>query len=130
MECFASIWTPGYHKETHPREGLIIAGATVFGVIYLLNIATGAIADAGGDSYGALYVPGIGPFIQLAKTSGGAGGPVLVIDGILQLGGIAMFATAFAAPKTESVLNKVGRDIHIAPVLGRDDTGLTVVGSF
>jgi len=130
MECFASIWTPGYHKETHPREGLIIAGATVFGVVYLLNIATGAIADAGGDSYGALYVPGIGPFIQLAKTSGGAGGPVLVIDGILQLGGIAMFAAAFAAPKTESVLNKVGRDIHIAPVLGRDDTGLTVVGSF
>ncbi len=126
----------GYHTETHVRTGLVIGGAVTFGTLWLLSAFSAAISSdinsvSGGSSQStALYIPAIGPFIQMTQTSTATGNFFLAIDGIAQIGGLAMFTIGLAAPRTDAVRNEVGFDVKVAPIVGRDHTGMGLVGRF
>jgi hypothetical protein len=129
---------PGYHRSTQVRKGAVIAGAVVFGVLYLLSTLVAAAAqDASpnqSNPVGALWVPGIGPFMQIANTSSAIGNWFLVVDGLGQTGGIALFIYGIASPKPILERNPVEpREARIVPriiPLGRDGAGLGFTGSF
>lgn len=122
---------PGYRVTSRVRKGLIIGGAVSFGVLYVLSVL---VADAAkGDSYNdnsylkSLYIPAIGPFIAMSHTSSGTG--VLLLDGIGQVAGLAMFISGFAFPRTELVRNDVAT-VRMAPMIGQGRSGLALVGTF
>jgi len=122
---------PGYHTETHVRTGLIVGGAVLFGTTYLLSALIGSIgSDIGSSSLNGLYVPGIGPFIAMPAAGDATGGLFLALDGLCQLGGIAMFTAGFVAPRTQLVRNDIGLNWHVMPVFNRDHQGMALVGTF
>jgi hypothetical protein len=122
---------PGYHVESRVRVGLIVGGAVTFGTMYLLTALVAGLVDDGGGSAGACYVPGIGPFIQMGQADTATDGFLLALDGIVQLGGIAMLVAGIAAPKTELVRNDIGGvHFNVAPIIAKDHTGMGLVGTF
>jgi hypothetical protein len=127
---------PGYHVSTHVRTGMIVGGAVLFGSLWLLSILTSAInADSNpGQSNGdaSLYVPAVGPFLQMANTSSSTGNVFLAVDGIGQCAGIAMFIYGIAAPRTTLVRNDLGfTQPLILPVrMGQDGYGAAFVAHF
>src|SRR5262245_18064154 len=88
---------PGYHEETQIRKGLVIAGASVFGGIYILTaIFTSVIisAEGEGEGYEALYAPLVGPWIAFGTIQdeiNANGALILAASGVAQAGGVAMF---------------------------------------
>jgi hypothetical protein len=126
---------PGYHPSTRIRKGPVIAGAILFGVFYLFSTlvaAGGADSNPGGSNpEAALWVPGIGPFIQMPGTSTTTGTWLLAVDGLVQTAGLAMLVYGIASPRPVLVRNDLG--VRFAPrpmALGRNGGGLGVVGSF
>jgi hypothetical protein len=121
---------PGYHPEERVRKGLIIGGACTFGAMYLFTTLGAAISSDAGSPANALYIPGVGPFVQMAQGGSATGTFLLAVDGIAQIGGIAMFAVGLAAPKTVLVRNDLGVDLHFVPVVARDRQGVALMGTF
>src|SRR6185436_1750072 len=81
----------GYHPESRARKGLVIPGAVVLGVAYLLSTLV-ASEDSnstyGQDRYEALYIPVLGPFIQLFSDSNAPGdNQAFAIDALAQSAG-------------------------------------------
>jgi hypothetical protein len=128
----------GYHRVERLRRGLIVAGAVTFGTLYLLSsLSAAASADANqgqANPLGALWVPGIGPFIQMAQTSSATGNYVLAIDGLAQSAGLAMLIVGLTSTKTVLVRNDLGEEekpkIQATPIVGRNMTGMGLVGTF
>ena len=98
--------------------------------MYFLTTLAAAISSDAGSPANALYIPAVGPFIQMAQAGSATGTFLLAIDGVAQLGGIAMFAVGMAAPKTVLVRNDLGIDLHFVPVVARDRQGMALVGTF
>ncbi len=143
---------PGYHPATRTRSGLLAGGISMFSVPYLISVLVAAgNADTGNAN--ALYIPVIGPFIQMGNVKTGsktcdsfgycyysgtdpAGVAVadvfLVLDGVLQGLGVAMAVYALAVPKTVLVRNDLGalKNVTVTPMVGRTMTGLGVTGQF
>jgi hypothetical protein len=122
---------PGYHVEEHARKGLVIGGAVMFGTMYLLTALGAAIASDAGSNSTALWVPAVGPFIQMGQSSSATGAFLLALDGVVQVGGLAMFTIGLAAPRTEVVRNDVGSlTIKVSPIVAGDSRGMGLVGTF
>ena len=128
---------PGYHPVARARVGLIAGGATMFGVPYLISVL---VAAGGADSQccTAMYVPVVGPFIEMGNLHSGdasadaVGGVFLAIDGVLQAVGVAMFIYGIAVPKTVLYRNDLGALKHImpTPLVGKNFTGMGVSAQF
>jgi hypothetical protein len=147
---------PGYHEATRVRKGLVIGGAVLFGSTYLISAftATAGAANASetcainmdfgssqdcntGNPLTALFIPAVGPFIQMAHSGNGAVGNFwLALDGIAQVGGITMFVVGLASPKTVLVRNDLGSikkkdfQLSLAPIVSPQRQGMGVVGTF
>lgn len=133
---------PGYHPVTRIRKGLVIGGAVTFGVIYLTNVLVAVIhsdacksLDCTSTSLKPLYAPIVGPFIQMGSTSSATGNFFLVLDGLLQAGGVAMLIAGIAAPKTVLVRNDLAltKKLEIRPTpmtFGPSSAGFGFVGKF
>jgi hypothetical protein len=124
---------PGYHVEEHARKGLIVGGAVLFGTTYLLSaISAAAVSDSNAaTTANALYIPAVGPFIQMGQSTSATEGLFLALDGLCQVGGIAMFIGGLAAPNKELVRNDFGGlHLHLAPIVGKDKQGMGLVGTF
>jgi hypothetical protein len=125
---------PGYHPSTRIRKGPVIAGAILFGVFYMISSLVAAVsADTsnGGHGDAALFVPAIGPFIQMTMTSSATGNWALAVDGLAQSGGVALLAYGLMSPQPVLVRNDLG--LTIAPrvmALGREGGGIGVGGAF
>lgn len=124
----------GYHLATRVRKGAIIGGAVPFGTLYLLSALTAAgNADAnprGENPASALYIPAIGPFIQMGHTSTQSSGVLLAIDGIGQTAGLILLIYGLTSPKQVLVRNDLAKPM-IAPMhMGQNGYGLGVVGTF
>src|SRR5207248_3193025 len=64
----------GYHVESRPRRGLLIGGAVILGVPYVLGLSIASGEDFPNRT-GWLVVPGVGPWITLAtRHRAGCGG--------------------------------------------------------
>lgn len=126
---------PGYHPSTRIRKGPVITGAILFGVFYLfstLAAAGGADSNPGGSNpEAALWIPGIGPFIQMPGTSTALGTWLLAVDGAVQTAGLSLLIYGIASPKPVLVRNDLGLRLTPRPMaLGRNGGGLGWVGSF
>jgi len=129
---------PGYHPDTRIRKGLVIGGVVPFGVFYLFSAMTAAIAHDAGEDDDALYIPAIGPFVQLAKSQSQTAKFFCGLDGVVQSLGLAMAIYGLAAPKTVLVRNDLAKeqprrqklDLHPMPFVARTGAGVGVIGSF
>jgi hypothetical protein len=133
---------PGYIKVERIRKGLVIAGAVTFGVSWLVSATAGValtdesnhnecyaygddIEGGGGyysecrddDNEGAipLFIPLVGPFIAMGTMDAeGPGRAALFLDGVVQVGGMAMLIAGVAAKQT--VLVRSGNTtVSVAP---------------
>lgn len=107
----------GYHPEKRVRKGLIIAGAVTFGVMYSMS----AFSAAKGDGDKALFVPVLGPFIQLGHLDSSPIAPyvgaILVADGVAQTVGVAMLIAGLASKKHVLVRQDVATTtVRITPL--------------
>ena len=133
---------PGYHSSTRVRKGLVVGGAVLFGTTYLLSALIAAVStDVCNSNIGpcqsasTLFIPGVGPFIALGPNGGSATGDFfLVLDGLAQIGGLAMFTIGLASPKTVLVRNDLGYDsaphLSLAPIFGAGRSEVGLVGTF
>jgi hypothetical protein len=111
---------PGYHMESRPKKGLVIAGPIVFGVPYIFSASVAASSRYSPDRW--LYLPVIGPFADLAARASqqctsntvqvGPGQTdttesciddsgarfTLMLDGLMQTAGATMLILGLALP--------------------------------
>ncbi|EYF08572.1 hypothetical protein [Chondromyces apiculatus] len=130
----------GYTLQTRMRRGLVIGGAVTFGTMYMISALIASVGDsAGTDELLPLYAPLAGPFISLGMIHSSAsrndrlGGVsfLMVMDGLAQIGGMAMLIGGIAAPKTVLMRNDVATlDVNVTPMpMGLGGMGLGVWGS-
>jgi hypothetical protein len=121
----------GYVEDTKIRKGLVIAGASTFGALYLLSVAvaTSAQDDLSDDEELApLFIPVAGPFVTMATADPVALGTVaLILDGVGQSTGVALFIAGLAARKRVWLRSDVA-NVTVAPLATRSGGGLSVVG--
>jgi hypothetical protein len=120
----------GYTRVTKRRRGLIVAGGLTFGLSYGLCVISAEIARMGTPTPTStpddvLFIPFVGPFIELGRTSGGSA--VLVGLGLAQITGAAMIGIGIATRKHLFVRND---QLTIAPLLIPNAGGLSVAGRF
>jgi hypothetical protein len=125
----------GYHQETRVRKGMVIGGGITFGAVYLYTafIASVSVDLADRDSShnaNALFLPVLGPFIQLTQTDSATFRYVLTLDGLAQAVGAAMFIYGLTTPKTVLIRNDLATVAWMPMPLGKDGTGLGLVGRF
>jgi hypothetical protein len=90
---------------TKGHNGLLAAGISVFGGLYLISVITAAASCSPGDSASScrsntafLYIPAIGPFLTAADSNASFGGRNLAIfDGVFQIAGLAAAVGAYAS---------------------------------
>jgi hypothetical protein len=101
--------------------------------MYLISVFVASIADAANaDEFTPLFIPVAGPFVTLGTADHeGSGTFFLVLDGVAQAGGLAMFIAGLAFPRKVLVRDDVGgRHIELAPVpLGKGGLGLGLQGT-
>jgi hypothetical protein len=126
----------GYHREERARKGEIISGAILFGVPYLYSTFIAALGDdissstGGSNPVGWLYLPVLGPFIEISKSDSAAVNEVLVLDGLAQGIGAALFFHGLLYPRPILVRNDLALlSVTPAPV-GKDGTGMMLMGTF
>lgn len=129
---------PGYHPSTRVRGWAIGAGLGMFGAAYLPSVFVAAIVSDACDAAGCrnvawpLFIPVLGPFITIGTYGGTSttANAFLVLDGLIQAGGAAMFIYGLAAPKTVLVRNDVG-SLHVQPMMvGGTSPGISLGGTF
>lgn len=123
---------PGYRPVQRTRKGLVIGGSILFGTLYFFSAFAAAVdADAGRGELGELWIPAVGPFIQLAQTESATGKFFLAVDGLGQSAGLFMLIYGIASPKTVLVRNDLAKtEVRVAPMTGRGTTGLALTGTF
>jgi hypothetical protein len=128
----------GYHAVERTRKGLVVGGAVTFGTLYFFSALAAAVsADANPGQSNPLWpmwIPGIGPFIQMTQGSSATGNMFLALDGVAQTAGLAMLFVGLTSPKTVLVRNDLSADakptVRAMPIVGRNMTGVGVVGTF
>jgi hypothetical protein len=107
---------PGYHLESRPRKGLVVAGSIIFGVPYFLSLSVAASSKYDPDRW--LYAPLVGPFVDLGnrkESCSTTGNPnittyttcsddsserfFLMADGLMQVAGATMLVLGLALPQ-------------------------------
>ena len=81
-------------QSTRPDQRALVGGSLLFGVSYGLA-GTAAAQDYFGQDSHLLWVPLAGPWIVISKQ----GGEALALDGIAQLGGVALVTGSFLFPE-------------------------------
>lgn len=86
---------PGYEIQTRPRMGMVKAGIATFAPLYGLSVLFGAafLGSERGDAgkYGPMIIPLVGPFATIGTADTSEGTAFLLLDGVGQLAGAALF---------------------------------------
>jgi hypothetical protein len=126
----------GYHREERVRKGEIISGAIIFGVPYLYSTFIAAIGEdfsttsGGSNPVGWLYLPVLGPFIELKNSDSATVNELLIIDGLAQGIGAALFIHGFNSPRPLLVRNDLALVTVTPTPIGKDGTGMMLMGTF
>ncbi|MFO0684328.1 MAG: hypothetical protein U0234_19910 [Sandaracinus sp.] len=138
--------TPESAPRTRPIWSLVGVGAGLFAGGYALNLVgsglwmlvpTGVYASDllvptwNGHRSEFFYwstVPLIGPFFQIGYAEEDWMAPLLVIDGVLQIGGLVTALVGTFA--RESVPPRGGASIQVVPMLSAQNVGLVAAGTF
>jgi len=137
-------WNPaapapaGFHTETRVRSRELGVSLGVLVPTYFVSALAAAVtADSNpgrANPAAALWVPGVGPFIQMATTTSSTGNLFLAIDGAAQTAAIVGVIYALASPRTVlapgEATAKTKLTVRPAPLLGSNLRGAGLVGSF
>jgi len=137
----------GYYLDEGPITGLVIAGPIVFGVPYLLGLTIASSTGYPNQSTW-LVAPVIGPWVTLGSRDNDCPPPDeygwtdpncenennlvnswLVLDGIMQAGGAAMFIAGLAVTRKRLLRQDVAA-IQVAPAPVGSGYGLSAFGRF
>lgn len=108
-------WEPGepvpqgYRPSTQIRTGLVVAGAVTFGSVWLLSALVASIGiDINQGQAIPLFIPVVGPFIAMGtfRSLQATDAFFLVLDGLVQAGGVAMLVAGIAVPRHQLVRNR------------------------
>jgi hypothetical protein len=125
-------------EKAPPTTGrpMVWIGATIFTLSY---IAAALVATTSYPSstdittpHGSLWIPFVGPFIDMAHTSGAADIVLLALDGAAQIGGFTLFVYGQTVPKTSMPDGNQAPavTIRVAPVVGPGTGGASVFARF
>ncbi len=107
---------PGARLETRRSAALMITGGVVFALAYAVSILDSSCAYSSSCSGQWLYVPMAGPFIALGIGPHSATDQaLLVVDGILQIGGVAAFVAGMLVTHQVLVYVDYANDAHRPP---------------
>jgi hypothetical protein len=123
----------GYHREERARKGEVIAGSIVFGVTYLYSGFVAAIGEdlsPGHSRVSALYIPVLGPFIELHESDSATLNYLLVLDGVAQGVGAALFLHGLSSPHAVLVRNDLAMVTVTPAQFGKDGAGVMMLGRF
>jgi hypothetical protein len=123
------------------RTTLITSGLVTFGVAYGSSVVVAATSNHEGDHH--LYVPVIGPWLDLANRPGcdvnrtacdneTTNKVLLVVDGIFQgAGAVSLVAGLLTPPAEHNVTVVSDTKVHVVPVsFGAGSPGLAAFGRF
>ncbi len=131
----------GYTVVHRARKGMLIGGGVTFGVSYMYAVlfaAEGADSsqydyDGSGQSenkMAALWIPVVGPFIQMANEDSATGKVLLVGLGAAEVTGAIMLYYGLTTKKRVLVRNDFVGSLNITPTVGGGTTGAMVSGRF
>lgn len=94
---------PGFQFDCVARKGLVIAGAAVFGATYVASASYGIIAIAAGADATAWIpiIPIAGALIIGIDTKAQGFGIMWLVDGVAQVGGLAMLIAGLSARRLQ-----------------------------
>ena len=121
----------GYHQTKRARRGLVVAGSIVFGVTYLYTAMLAAESPSssrGDESW--LYLPVLGPLLQMTQADSRWGTGVLTLDALAQASGVAMFIAGMIYPRTILVRSDLASMTVVPMKIGMEGSGLELVGRF
>lgn len=122
-----------------PNKPLIVSGFVTFGIPYTISVVVAATSVRSEDH--ALYIPLVGPWIDLATRGGcpalapNCGGETaakagLIVDGIFQGLGVITMASGFLwRQQSYTTVHKAGID-WVSPWASGTGGGLTAIGHF
>ena len=129
------------YEETGPNGGLIGGGVLMFGIAYGSSVVAAASSNRAADQ--SLFVPLLGPWIDLARRDGCIGVDacgvnetankvLLVAGGLFQAAGALQILGGFLFPETRIVVRqaKDERGLHLQPTAGYGSFGLSAYGAF
>jgi len=122
--------------ESSTGRPIVWVGATIFSLSYIaaaLAATTSYTSDVEVTTpHGALWIPAVGPFIVMGKTSGAGDEILLALDGLAQIGGLTLFIYGQTTPKSAAPSPSADRNvtISIAPLVTRTTGGVAVFASF
>lgn len=120
----------GYVRKRKLNNGLIAAGASVFGATYLTSTFVGALAtDIEGTNDAVwMFVPVVGP-IGWAATDGGSGfgNYILGVDALAQAAGITLLTIGLVG---QDGWERKSPALLMLPTASHNQVGLTAVGTF
>lgn len=128
--------------EKRPNRTLLSTGVGIFVVSYGASAVAGAISDR--DSDKNLFIPVVGPWMDLADRNCGAADPcgnredinkaMIITSGVVQGVGVLMALSSLIIPETTSVREtrsaKAKPSVAVAPVSFGTGAGLGAVGRF
>jgi hypothetical protein len=122
---------PGYHPETRVRKGSVIAGLITFGIPYIYSSLIASIGeDANETSVRPLWVPVLGPFLEIGYSHSVTLDYALVLDGLTQGLGAGLVIYGIMSPRNVLIRNDLAM-VQVTPMrLGRDGNGVGFVGRF
>jgi hypothetical protein len=112
----------------------VIAGAVTLGVLYLYSVVIAEDQNNnlnGENDHSWLFVPVLGPFVQMAKPDDQSlPDSILFLDGLGQAGGLAMLIAGMAFPRDVLVRNDLATVSLVPMTFGKGGSGLGLVGRF
>lgn len=127
----------GYTAVQRRRKGLLIAGPIVLGATYgytslIAAIGTDLDRSTGGTgaSIAPLFIPVIGPFLEMGQTDSYSARYLLAIDGAAQTAGAIMLYYGLTSTKTVFVRNDLLYSVNITPMVSPHASGLALSGRF
>jgi hypothetical protein len=114
---------PGYEIQTRPRMGLAKAGLATLLPLYGLSVIFGGVylGSENGDAkkYGPMIIPVVGPFATIGTASTDEGTVVLLLDGLGQLTGAALFIAGMLSEEKylarQTAVNALRPEVFVGP---------------
>jgi hypothetical protein len=142
---------PGYRHEKRPRTGLIIAGAVITAVPYVLGLSV-ASASKFSNSGGFLVIPALGPWITLAArdnhtcydynyngtttvsdsvscSEDAVVVTFLVMDALIQTTGAILFVVGVSSDRDVLIRQDLAK-LHLTPLKLNHGYGFGIRGGF
>lgn len=128
----------GYTRTTQRRKGFIIGGGAALGASYLMSLFLAqsleitnevdvGFGEEGLKDYSSLYIPVIGPFLQLAESDSAGEQFWIAQVAAGQAVGAILLVVGLTQPRTVLVRNDL---VSITPMISNHASGMMVSGRF